>query len=110
MENSSRTLLGRLFSYTTTASNPPPPVNFPVRRSVCSAWMRAIPPDAWTYFAMRLSTLCAGSDTATSIIAQSDDRMFRTVLLQLLDGSAGPITYRVGRTRQDPESAAPPSA
>src|SRR2546422_7886698 len=33
MENSSRTLLGRLFSWTTTASNPPPPVYFPVRRS-----------------------------------------------------------------------------
>ena len=38
---------------------------------------------------MRLSTLCAGSDTGTSIIAKSDDRMFRTVLLQLLEWLSG---------------------
>src|SRR2546421_595476 len=29
-ENSSRTLFGRLFSWRTAASKPPPPVNFPV--------------------------------------------------------------------------------
>src|SRR5258708_4290694 len=42
IENSSRTLLGRLFSCTTTASNPPPPVNFPVRRSDCMARIQAL--------------------------------------------------------------------
>src|SRR5438309_209078 len=66
MENSSRTMFRRLFSCTTTASNPPPPVNFPVRRSVCSACMRAIPPDAWMYFAIRLSADWADSGAALS--------------------------------------------
>src|SRR6266480_4640422 len=77
IENSSRTLLGRLFSCTTTASNPPPPVYFPVRRNVCSAWMRAMPPDAWMYLAMRLSTDWAWATTGAANPASSRRRARR---------------------------------
>src|SRR3989442_4923830 len=37
-------LLGRLLSWITAASKPPPPMNRPVRRSVVTAWIRSMPP------------------------------------------------------------------
>src|SRR6266571_1326830 len=101
IENSSRTLLGRLFSCTTTASNPPLPVNLPARRSDCSACMRAMPPDAWTYFAMRLSTDCAESGVAHSVNAASLNRMLRMVppTLQRGDGENSHWSRARNRTR-----------
>src|SRR6266478_288645 len=80
IENSSRTLLGRLFSCTTTASNPPPPVNFPVRRSDCSACMWAMPPDAWMYLAIRLSAVWAESGAAHNASAATFDSVLRMII------------------------------
>src|SRR5437667_5998045 len=76
-ENSSRTLLGRLFSWRTAASKPPPPVNFPVRRSVVTAWMRSMPPTVLMYFAMMSSAVCADSGRAKSVSPASFRRVFR---------------------------------
>src|SRR6266576_5627858 len=90
IDNSSRTLLGRLFSCTTTASNPPPPVNRPVRRSDCSAWILARPPDAWMYLATRLSTDCADSGVVHTANAARFSRVFRMIILQ---------GYGVGRVK-----------
>src|SRR5258706_12331 len=87
IENSSRTLLGRLFSCTTTASNPPPPVNFPVRRNDCSAWMRAMPPDAWMYLATRLSTDWAWATTGVANTTSSRERQARRFIRDSVAGA-----------------------
>src|SRR3989441_9800690 len=76
-ENSSRTLFGRLFSWRTAASKPPPPVNLPVRRSVVTAWMRSMPPTVLMYFAMMSSAVCADSGRAKSVSPASFRRVFR---------------------------------
>src|SRR2546422_2180607 len=75
-ENSSRTLFGRLFSWRTAASKPPPPVNLPVRRSVVTAWMRSMPPTVLMYFAMMSSAVCADSGRAKSVSPASFRRVF----------------------------------
>src|SRR2546427_8133588 len=52
---------GRLFSWRTAASKPPPPVNFPVRRSVATAWIRSMPPTVLMYLVMMSSAVWADS-------------------------------------------------
>jgi hypothetical protein len=42
--SSCRTIAGRLFSSTTFASKPPPPVNLPVFLRVLTAWSLSMPP------------------------------------------------------------------
>src|SRR3989442_4719534 len=54
-------LLGRLLSWITAASKPPPPMNRPVRRSVVTAWIRSMPPTVLMYLAMMSSAVCADS-------------------------------------------------
>src|SRR2546426_8132977 len=60
-ENSSRTLFGRLFSWRTAASKPPPPVNFPLRRNVFTARIFSMPPTVFRYLAMMSSAVWAAS-------------------------------------------------
>src|SRR6266540_1967363 len=76
-ENSSRTLFGRLFSWRMAASKPPPPVNFPVRRSVCTAWILSMPPTVFTYLAMYWSAVWARSGAANSASPASVTRASR---------------------------------
>src|SRR5450759_1784713 len=64
IENSSRTLLGRVFSSMTIASNPSSPVNFPTRRNVLIAWILSAPPTVLMYRAMMSSAV--GVDWAPS--------------------------------------------
>src|SRR5881394_3351566 len=108
MENSSRTMFGRLFSCTTTASNPPPPVNFPVRRSVCSACMRAIPPDAWMYFAIRLSADWADSGAALSANAAMERARVKRFMRK--GSSSGTDKIAAGRALATARVPSPPMA
>src|SRR2546426_204865 len=89
--NSCRTRFGRLLSCTTTASNPPPPVNRPVRRSVCTAWIRSMPPTVLMYRAMMSSAVCADSGGAVqSANPTSLNSTFRMVVPAPSLGSAFP--------------------
>src|SRR2546426_3366822 len=88
--NSCRTRFGRLLSCTTTASNPPPPVNRPVRRSVCTAWIRSMPPTVLMYRAMMSSAVCADSGAVQSANPTSLSRTFRMVVPAPSLGSAFP--------------------
>src|SRR3989475_12930164 len=88
--NSCRTRFGRLLSCTTTASNPPPPVTRPVRRSVCPAWIRSMPPTVLTYLAMMSSAVCADSGAVQTANPTSLSRTFRMVVPAPSLGSAFP--------------------
>src|SRR2546426_1456021 len=89
--NSCRTRFGRLLSCTTTASTPPPPVNRPVRRSVCTAWIRSMPPTVLMYRAMMSSAVCADSGGAVqSANPTSLNSTFRMVVPAPSLGSAFP--------------------
>src|SRR2546425_4006133 len=87
---SCRPRLGLLLSWTTTASNPPPPVNRPVRRSVCTAWIRSMPPTVLMYRAMMSSAVCADSGAVQSANPTSLSRTFRMVVPAPSLGSAFP--------------------
>src|SRR3989442_1824275 len=88
--NSCRTRFGRLLSCTSTASTRAPPVNRPVRRSVCTAWIRSMPPTVLMYRAMMSSAVCADSGAVQSANPTSLNSTFRMVVPAPSLGSAFP--------------------